>query len=85
MAGANAANQGISFEHFQKVSGALQVGGILGALAAEFFGKEYGSPPNWGEKDYQRTRSEYGYKQQSEENNTIKENKDKAQEDKIKK
>jgi filamentous hemagglutinin len=61
LAGYNAAGNGQSFDDFQRVSGALQVAGARGALMAATFGTSYGEPPNYGELDYQRTRSEYGY------------------------
>ncbi len=61
LAGYNASGNGQSFDNFQRVSGALHVGGALGALLAATVGKSFGDPPNYGEIDYQRTRSEYGY------------------------
>jgi filamentous hemagglutinin len=60
LAGYNAAQKRMSYERFQKISGGLQKKGVWGALLS-VFGKEYEKAPNWGEKDYQRTRSEYGY------------------------
>lgn len=61
LAGHNAKQAGKTFTEFQKISGALQVAGKMGALKAATLGTAYGEPPNFGEKDYQRMRSEYGY------------------------
>lgn len=61
LAGHNAATQGLSFTEFQQTAGRLH--GVNAATAAwrEFWGTTVGTAPNWGEIDYQRTRSEYGY------------------------
>ncbi len=61
LAGYNAAGNGQSFRDFQRVAGALHVGGASAAFLAKTIGKEYGPEPNFGEIDYQRLRSEYGY------------------------
>jgi RHS repeat-associated protein len=61
LAGIIAASHGLSFEHFQKGAGALNAGGISGAVGYRVFGITYGNAPNWGESNYQRTRSLYGY------------------------
>jgi RHS repeat-associated protein len=61
LAGLNAATHGLSFEDFQKGAGAYQAGKKIGALAYRLFGKTYGTAPGWGEKEYQRTRSKFGY------------------------
>jgi len=61
LAGANAAILGQSFDDFQKMAGALHAGGISGLIKYQTYGKTYGNYPNYGECDYQRTRSEWGY------------------------
>jgi len=61
LAGYNAASNGQAFEDFQKAAGALQAGGIPGFLQHKLTGKVYGTAPNWGEIDYQRKRSQFGY------------------------
>lgn len=61
LAGFNAASHHVPFEDFQKRAGALNAGGLTGLMLHELFGRTYGTAPNWGEIDYQRTRSEFGY------------------------
>ncbi len=62
LAGFNAASHGIGFDEFQKKAGALHAGGMPGLALHELTGFTFGSAPNWGEIDYQRTRSEFGYR-----------------------
>jgi filamentous hemagglutinin len=61
LAGVNAASHGMSFEDFQKGAGALHEGGLMGIALHRSLGITFGQAPNWGEIDYQRTRSEFGY------------------------
>ncbi|WP_090070292.1 hypothetical protein [Cohaesibacter marisflavi] len=61
LAGQNAATHGKSFTDFQKSAGRLHETNYFGWAWREFTGKTMGPPPNYGEIDYQRTRSEYGY------------------------
>lgn len=66
LAGMNAASHGQSFDEFQRLAGALQ-GSIpeVGAVKAgvtKMTGHAWGAAPNYGELDYQRTRSLYGYR-----------------------
>ncbi|WP_311195362.1 DUF637 domain-containing protein, partial [Moraxella cuniculi] len=61
LAGMNAATLGISFDEFQKTSGALHADGIKGLLKYRTTGYSYGTYPRYGEIDYQYLRSKYGY------------------------
>lgn len=61
LAGMNVAQFNMSFSDFQKGSGALEKGGTFGVFLYNTFGKTYGEPPMYGEKEYQYTRSLYGY------------------------
>jgi hypothetical protein len=61
LAGANAAQHGMSFEDFQKGAGALHAGGTLGAARYRATGYTYGEPPRYGEIDEQYLRSKMGF------------------------
>jgi len=61
LAGMNAVTLGIPYDEFQKASGALHAGGILGLIRHKTTGYTYGTHPRYGEIDYQYLRSRYGY------------------------
>ncbi|NBN65941.1 RHS repeat domain-containing protein, partial [Pannonibacter tanglangensis] len=62
LAGQNAAMQGIAFKDYQQMAGRLHASdSLLSAGWNQVSGNVMGPPPNYGENDYQRTRSEYGY------------------------
>jgi RHS repeat-associated protein len=65
LAGMNAAAKGISFDQFQQAAGALQgqvwLLGVIRVASNIALGTTYGSAPNYGENDYQRRSSQYGY------------------------
>ncbi|MPX38594.1 hypothetical protein CPI06_00245, partial [Moraxella catarrhalis] len=61
LAGMNAVTLGIPYDEFQKASGALHAGGILGLIRHKTTGYTYGTHPSYGEIDYQYLRSKYGY------------------------
>lgn len=61
LAGMNAAVLGIPYDEFQKASGALHAGGVLGLARHEATGYTYGTHPRYGEINYQYLRSKYGY------------------------
>ena len=49
------------YDEFQKASGSLHAGGILGLIRHKITGYNYGTHPRYGEIDYQYLRSKYGY------------------------
>ncbi|OBX44815.1 hemagglutinin [Moraxella catarrhalis] len=51
----------IPYDEFQKASGALHAGGLLGLIRHKTTGYTYGTHPRYGEIDYQYLRSKYGY------------------------
>ena len=51
----------IPYDDFQKASGSLHAGGILGLIRHKTTGYTYGTHPRYGEIDYQYLRSRYGY------------------------
>ena len=51
----------IPYDEFQKASGSLHAGGILGLIRHKTTGCTYGTHPRYGEIDYQYLRSKYGY------------------------
>lgn len=59
--GFNAAQKGISFERAQKAAGGYQQAGFKGAILGGVFGVEYGAAPTYGEYEYQRRASKFGY------------------------
>lgn len=61
LAGMNAATLDIPYDEFQKASGSLHAGGILGLIRHKTTGYTYGTHPRYGEIDYQYLRSKYGY------------------------
>ncbi len=61
LAGMNAATLDIPYDDFQKASGSLHAGGILGPIRHKTTGYTYGTHPRYGEIDYQYLRSKYGY------------------------
>lgn len=62
LAGYTAAIYGVPEEYFQKAAGAYHVlGDATQAVIDTLLGITHGPPPNYGEIDQQRTRSEYGY------------------------
>ena len=61
LAGMNAASSGVSFDDFQRISGALHTNGRTGAINAYFKGTAYSKPPMYGELPYQYHKSRYGY------------------------
>jgi filamentous hemagglutinin len=63
LAGYNAAQKGLSFEEFQKKAGTMQGVSKPEQIVSLLLGTVVGEAPNWGENDYQRLRSEFGYYQ----------------------
>ena len=51
----------IPYDDFQKASGSLHAGGILGLIRHKTTGYTYGTHPSYGEIDYQYLRSKNGY------------------------
>ncbi|WP_241498053.1 hemagglutinin [Moraxella catarrhalis] len=51
----------IPYDDFQKASGSLHAGGLLGLIRYKTTGYTYGTHPRYGEIDYQYLRSKYGY------------------------
>ena len=65
-AGVNASSHGASFMKFEQAAGAYNSGSWAGGKFWNLsmnglLGITYGNAPNYGENDYQRTRSEFGY------------------------
>lgn len=61
LAGHNAARQGVSHKDFQQAAGRIHGVNALTGAWRQIWGTVVGSAPNWGEIDYQRTRSYQGY------------------------
>lgn len=61
LAGQNAAALGVPWTGFQQSAGRLHNSNVVTFPLRELAGKVFGTAPNWGENDYQRTRSFYGY------------------------
>lgn len=61
LAGQNAAALGVPWTDFQQSAGRLHNSNVVTFPMRQLVGTVFGTAPNWGENDYQRTRSFHGY------------------------